>query len=366
MAGRPLKVFVSARSVEDTPETLPARLAPRLNGDAARQAYEAVLALPPVDTASPARSTASQQPPAKRRRLTPRKPTTNRLPADAAALGRQAFLAVEANEHARLGQLEAQGLVVAEARDAFGWTLLMSACAQGNEGMARALLAGPSTTPDWVAVVDSSGRSARDIALRQGHHNVLALLDAWLQAADVARAASLVDNTGVVAKGIEIEPEGFGTDPKGSTAASALVEKGFCAVCQAERLSTQDSHEQSIPHLVACQHPVAHRQFVLSEANRGFQIMRHLGWRETGLGPRQAGRLLPIKTTLRRDRTGVGAVTTSRTKPRVTHYRPHDIAAVAGVTPEPKVTKKDLIKELSRDRRKEQKLRAYLNAPDHL
>lgn len=329
------------------------------SGNAAKRAYEEVLALPSTaPTPAVARPHAAKP---KRRQIRP--------PADTqTTLAREAFMAVECNDQRRIGMLVRQGLALTAARDSYGWTLLMSACAQGNAAMTRFLLALETVDCEWTVAVDTSGRSARDIAGQQGHVSVVQLLDEFVGAAERGAAAMQLlmqcDAELAADKSEEIEPD---PGPGGSSDSAEMAASvgGFCAICQAERLGTEAVHAHSIPHLVACQHFVSHRQFVLGEANKGFQIMKQFGWAEAGLGPLEKGRLLPVKTVLRTDRRGVGAAASTTFKSRVSHYAPHDDTAVQNVPRLPATnTKKDLVAKLERERRQEQRFRAYFSSPD--
>ena len=69
--------------------------------------------------------------------------------------------------------------------------------------------------------------------------------------------------------------------------------------------------------------------FVIPEANRGFQMMLSSGWdRKRGLGPSGSGKLFPVKTTLKRDRTGLGHESVKAAS-KVTHFDANDVSSVA-------------------------------------
>ena len=71
--------------------------------------------------------------------------------------------------------------------------------------------------------------------------------------------------------------------------------------------------------------------FVIPEANRGFQMMLSSGWdRKRGLGPSGSGKLFPVKTTLKRDRTGLGHESVKAAS-KVTHFDANDVSSVADV-----------------------------------
>ena len=342
MAQPALKVFVPARgdavAAAGQPASRGDEATRKRRGEDAREAYLAVLAQP-ATPASPAVVDTEGGRARKRRRRHAPAPARR----SATQLTRAAFLAVESGDVAQVQACVEEGLDVAAARDEFGWTLLMSACAQGNVTMAGALLGCDGATLAWVQATDTAGRTALDVATRQGHGPVVGLLTAAIAAAEAPPPSPPVAEN---AK----EPEG----QQGDLRAGALADPGFCALCQMERRNRM--HEYSIPHLVACQHPAQHRQFVLGEANKGFQIMKRIGWTEGGLGPQQQGRLVPVKTTLRPDRAGIGAP--GQPKPRVTHFAALSTAAVAPAARASKVHPKTAH---AAERRREQRFRAMLS-----
>lgn len=60
-------------------------------------------------------------------------------------------------------------------------------------------------------------------------------------------------------------------------------------------------------------------QISLDQTNKGFRILEKMGWKEIqgGLGSRRQGMIAPIKTTLKRDKRGIGSG--KQTSPKVTH-----------------------------------------------
>lgn len=58
----------------------------------------------------------------------------------------------------------------------------------------------------------------------------------------------------------------------------------------------------------------------LPESNRGYQMLKSMGWHENGgLGPTGDGNVTPIATTFKTDRAGVGVQSTAK-QARVTHF----------------------------------------------
>ncbi|VDM30455.1 unnamed protein product [Hydatigera taeniaeformis] len=111
------------------------------------------------------------------------------------------------------------------------------------------------------------------------------------------------------------------------------------------------SHVSSLHHQVSVlfNEPIRPSPLLIPPSNRGYKILRHLGWTDFavmdisvgsvdagsidagGLGRRGQGRRLPIATVLKRDRLGLGA--TVKNRPRITHFAPNDVKAVDSESP---------------------------------
>eukprot|EP01083_Nonionella_stella_P169008 572092_1 len=61
--------------------------------------------------------------------------------------------------------------------------------------------------------------------------------------------------------------------------------------------------------------------FGIPASNKGYQMLLRSGWKETGLGSGESGRLYPVPTVLKRDNKGIG--TDKKAKKRVTHFPGH-------------------------------------------
>ena len=87
----------------------------------------------------------------------------------------------------------------------------------------------------------------------------------------------------------------------------------------------------------------------------------------SGLGPEGIGRKFPVKTVLKRDRSGFGIGTNK--KARVTHFGPGDESAIKGRRAkmdkkervQRKVSKKEKQAKKRNERMWEQNLRIYMN-----
>ena len=85
-----------------------------------------------------------------------------------------------------------------------------------------------------------------------------------------------------------------------------------------------------------------------------------------GLGPEGTGRKFPVKTVLKKDRLGLGSK--QKSKARITHFSPKDLAAVA-TNKESKVkpriarrtSKRKIIEKQTKERTWKQNMRLYMN-----
>lgn len=227
------------------------------------------------------------------------------------------------------------------SRDVYGWTaLMMAACEGAADVVAWLLQLGASTVAN-----DKSGNTALQLARRKGHVGIVQLLEA----AD--------------------EPQGEEDDEqRKETDTAAGVAPFYCRVCQREYSeSTWREHQTSTVHQFNMKSLPAHRlnKFSIPARNRGLQLMLKQGWdREHGLGPTQSGRLYPVKTVLRKQRTGLGI---QQSPARVTHFEAFDLNATkyrnrAGGDPSrQRRTRDDMRREKLQDWRRERRLRSELS-----
>lgn len=89
----------------------------------------------------------------------------------------------------------------------------------------------------------------------------------------------------------------------------------MCDVCGMHVKGARQAHQASVGHRLRVAEaagptpPVAGRGVVLTAKNRGYRLLKQAGWDEkSGLGPKGEGRMQPIRTQLKRDRKGLGAV----------------------------------------------------------
>ena len=233
------------------------------------------------------------------------------------------------------------GLCDLNCVDSFHWTALMCACKGGHSNIVKRLLqAGAS----WHDIVDKCGRSALDLAQLGGFSDiVLSLLNS----------------------GQEFQSEG---EDRKRKKLKRHLPSYWCSECTMDVTEgIRHEHRNSTIHQFSCRHGKGVQSspsYMLRHSNVGYQMMLRDGWtEEKGLGAASQGRWYPIKTVLKRDRKGLGAICDP---PRVTHFGPFDDTAVEGSSAAviKQMTKKQLMKNHERDRQLEINFRRSFNTID--
>lgn len=219
--------------------------------------------------------------------------------------------------------------------DQFGWSALMMASCAGSFNAVRFLL---SEQVD-ITVCDGGGNTALSLADAK-HHEEISKMIREKQSGYINKT---IDNDEDV---IFVENETFD-----------------CSICQRSFSdTTQKQHEASTVHLFNVKNKFQFsRRYHIPDSNVGFRMMIAQGWdRESGLGPKdREGKIYPVKTTLRKNRTGLGVKQTSA---KITHFSAFDPDAVKWRPPVPKSkTKHDLNRESRRNRQKEIAIRKALS-----
>ncbi|XP_067673774.1 G patch domain and ankyrin repeat-containing protein 1-like isoform X2 [Haliotis asinina] len=227
-------------------------------------------------------------------------------------------------------------------QDLYGWTPLMCSAYAGHVAVAQTLL---GLGADWD-LCERKGRTARDLASKAGHGNIVKLIDDTIA---------------------HLQPFNDGSNSKQQV---TNEESFFCEICKKHfSEETELSHRTSIVHLFNCQlKPKKHTSYLISESNIGYQMMLRSGWNaDRGLGPQEEGQKYPVKTVLKRNREGLGAE--QKSTPRVTHFPPRDVRAVAAV--KPRGERRESLRSQSRraikrkerkDKEWERNLRRYMNS----
>ncbi|XP_071524429.1 G patch domain and ankyrin repeat-containing protein 1 homolog [Panulirus ornatus] len=248
------------------------------------------------------------------------------------------------NDAVGLRKILASGFNV-NAKDEFGWSLLMVAACAGAKETVQTLLEYKART----SVRDSKGNTAIYLATMRGHRKIVDIL----------------------IKSNKKENSSHDHDKKVESSQKTQTEF-FCTVCQKTfKESTEAQHETSIIHQFNLGAGVRKTFYGIPPSNKGYQLLVSQGWdTEKGLGPQSSGTKFPVKTVLKRDREGLGNST--KDIGRVTHFGPADTSAVKRVyKPDERVerqstlSRRELKNQKIRDKRKERDIRRMLNEPDY-
>jgi len=134
----------------------------------------------------------------------------------------------------------------------------------------------------------------------------------------------------------------------------------YCESCRQSFCNTsREQHSTSIVHLLSSSPCIAvPTMYSIPASNKGYQILVKGGWdREKGLGADGSGHKFPLKTVMKRDRTGLGGATEE--KARVTHLTPL-ASQLKHKTRNNTSSRRKREAAVSRERRKERVLRREL------
>lgn len=217
------------------------------------------------------------------------------------------------------------------AIDAYGWTaLMMAACEGAVSSFQKLLVLGAD-----LSFIDRKGNSAVSLAQKKGFQEILQVLEQHQR--DCIEISDDDD-----------EPQEHGTQ--------------FCSDCGIEiARSTSKSHQTSTVHLFSCKFKgnMDIKTFGIARTNRGFQMMRRTGWDgNSALGPKENGKLYPIKTVMRKKGSGLGIKQDSA---KITHFKQNDTSAVH-FKPQPQApTRKEIHENNLKEKRRDQRLRRKLS-----
>lgn len=216
------------------------------------------------------------------------------------------------------------------ATDNFGWTSLMiSACENASEVFKFLLDLGAD-----LSIKDKQNNTAKSLAEKKRHASILEIIES--------------KENPVKEEDIDIQ--------------TIEDELKVCPDCGVEfKKSTSKTHHSSTVHLFSCKYDTKSKinSFGISRSSRGFQLLERVGWDgNSALGARENGKLFPVQTTLRKPRSGLG---TKQDKSKVTHFEPYDLRAIKRRLPIPTLTRKEIIENSLKDKRKTQNLRAELS-----
>ncbi|KAG5675097.1 hypothetical protein PVAND_005029 [Polypedilum vanderplanki] len=218
------------------------------------------------------------------------------------------------------------------AVDNFGWTaLMMAACENSLESFQLLLNCGAD-----LKIQDRTGNTATSLAKKKNHKEILNAIEEFLNRQDESGSSSDEDE------------EESGTD--------------FCPDCKIEiSRSSSKSHKSSTVHLFSCKYNTNSKikSFGIAQSNRGYKMMKTIGWDgNSALGAKKDGKLYPIKTVLRHKRTGLGI---KQEDAKITHFKANDVRAVHFKPPPHALTRKEILDQIMKDKRKERQLRRELS-----
>ncbi|KAM7341711.1 G patch domain and ankyrin repeat-containing protein 1 homolog [Cochliomyia hominivorax] len=221
--------------------------------------------------------------------------------------------------------------------DSYGWTALMMASCEGAYEAVEYLL----TLGVDKHLKDKTGKTAKDIAEKKGYFKVVELLQKDLSN-DI------------------IQEESYGKEIN-------IIEPFYCEICQQEFTQTSLNHHQtSTIHQFNMRSSLPAnklQKFNIPPRNKGLQLMVKQGWdKESGLGPSQTGRLYPVKTVIRKQRTGLGI---EQEAARVTHFEAYDRRAIqrhnSDYYKKKPRNRNDIKREKVREWKRDRRLRNELN-----
>lgn len=294
-----------------------------ISGDSIQKTYDEIVNTPSTSTTTPNKTiTKSRHQHFRKRTRTKRMPFEERRFFDAALRDDVATLESMTFSPGNIN-----------ACDQYGWTAMMMAAFEGSVNAVKFLL---RKNVD-ESISDSRGRTALSLAESKCHSEIVHLL----------KKDPIVISS---------------SDEDGS--AEIKNEKLYCSVCDSKITEANQSR-----HLVSTLHRFneknAHkfaRRFGIPDSNVGFRMMLRQGWnRENGLGPQMDGHLYPVKTVIRKSRSGLGTKQPNTAK--VTHFRPFDSDAVKSLRPPqpPATTGRQMKRQKARERRNERHLRKLLS-----
>lgn len=221
--------------------------------------------------------------------------------------------------------------------DSYGWSALMIASCEGSyEAVEYLLELGVDKS-----IKDKTGKTAKDLAAKKGFHNIVQLLESQIYKNNEKEESS------------EDEME--------------IIEPFYCEICKQNFTETsRQQHQTSTIHQFNMKSSLPAnklQKFNIPPRNKGLQLMIKQGWdKESGLGPSQSGRLYPVKTVIRKQRTGLGI---EQQAARVTHFEAHDRKAIkrdnSDYYKKKPRNRNDIRREKVREWKRDRRLRNELN-----
>lgn len=324
---KPFKIFVTATENHDKSE-------PGTSGTFnhqiaipdAKAAYEEVLS-----------STPESQQPSKPKKLPPKPKLTS---AKLQKFNKCLFLkSCQENDLECLSGMDLTKTDDLNVMDAFGWNgLMIAACSNAVDAFSHLLAKGIN-----YELTDRSGSSALALAEKKGHSLILEAFRGYVYEQRRGRGKRREENS--------------------SDETKIPVNSFHCPLCDMTfSETTPEAHSTSVLHQFNSSHSLESSNrlnYGISVRNPGYQLMLKQGWGTRGLGPDESGRLYPVKTMIRKSRTGLGMKQDD--SERVTHFQPNDPQAIRYRPPERTKGRREMSMDYESNRRKERRLRKALS-----
>lgn len=306
-----------------------------VDGVCARETYENVLQIPSTSSSLTKVEPKTERIVKRKRRKITHNFDKNKL-----------FKAATDNDVATIEQMILNNRSV-NVTDQFGWSALMMAACEGHIDATKVLIRRGAK----IKTQNKQNDSALSLAEKKNHTHIVDYLHAELEFQS--------NNTICLSSDDD-------TDALEDLSAKNELKTFFCDICnQNFSQSTQCSHIASTVHRFNRKDSQnVSRHFGIPESNKGFKMLLQQGWnRESGLGADSDGIIYPIKTSLRKPRSGLG--TQQPKKPRVTHFEAFDSSAIKSRKPLPSMqivkTKRQMRAEKLNSQRKDRRLRKILS-----
>ncbi|XP_055917832.1 G patch domain and ankyrin repeat-containing protein 1 homolog [Eupeodes corollae] len=322
----PLKRFVTQGAIVEEPSSSTYKdkyQVANINGEEVKEFYQELINDPPTS--------APKLIPREKKEACSANPTSSppKVPFDQ----NKFFRASMTNDVETIRSFDYRGSDI-NSKDSFGWTaVMMAAC----EGSAEALGALIGLGAD-ISVQDKSGNTAYSLAEKKHFYNILHILS----------RCNYDDEA------IEIEDDG-------DEGQNIVHQEFFCDVCRRkfEETSLRDHVTSTVHQFNRKKDKQTKNRFTIPAKNRGLKIMLKQGWdKESGLGPTNTGRLFPVKTVIRKPRTGLG---TQQEPARVTHFGQYDLNAIKYVERPKTKNRNDMRREKQLEWKRERRLRRELS-----
>lgn len=323
--------FVKAKGDEETEQIKPTEAQIANSKISARELYEDVLRMPSTSSREKNCRTLVSEIKLRSRTSYRRIATFDKV---------NFFKAAQSNDIQTLEKMFLNSLNV-NVTDEFGWTALMMVSYEGHLDIVKLLIRSGAK----IDVKDRQKNTAITLATKRAHSNIVMFLEKTLE----LRKSEIVNLSSDEDEALKEEQSN----------------QIHCDKCQInyEKLKEKEHLLSTLHRFNETKSHKFNRHFGIPESNVGFQMMLRQGWnRGSGLGPEQNGIIFPIRTILRKSRSGLG--TQQPRTAKVTHFKAFDHDAIkADRAPHAQIiaTKKQIKIDKLKNQRKDRYLRKLLS-----